>query len=93
MAYLITTTQTPKCRICDLPAFKPSNGKKFSLEELQKAVNGYIEVVTIPMLPNGILIVNEEGLLKDMAYNPLASMIAGQQIVGDVLLMRMTELD
>jgi hypothetical protein len=60
----------------------PSNGIDFSLKELQEAVGGYIEMV---YLPNGIMVVNEEGLLKGLPLNQLASQLAGQPIVGNVL--------
>lgn len=63
---------------------EPNNGSDFSLEELNKFVDGFIEVV---WLPNGkLMVVNEEGQLKRLIPNPVASIIARQMIVGDVLL-------
>lgn len=63
---------------------EPNNGSDFSLEELNKFVDGFIEVV---WLPNGkLMVVNEEGQLKRLIPNPVASIIARQMIVGNVLL-------
>lgn len=65
---------------------EPANGKLFTLEELQTAVNGYIQL--IPISDNKLMVVDEEGLLKaDAQLNIEASRIAGQRIVGDVLII------
>ena len=65
----------------------------YTLDKLQKAVGGYIELV--PVLPSwdgtgeSVVVVDEEGLLKaDLKPNYRASMITGQQIVGNAILMR-----
>jgi hypothetical protein len=55
-----------------------------SLEFMQKTVGGYIEMV-YPEDPNLIMVVDEEGQLKQKLYNKKASAIAGQTIVGDVI--------
>ena len=69
----------------------PRNGTDFQLDELQEFVGGYIEIV---YLDNGqMMVVNEEGKLEGLPYNPLATMIvaskckylSGDIIVGDVL--------
>jgi len=65
---------------------------KPSLEELQKAVGGYIEVAEIPG-SSKILVVNEEGLLQQLPLNPSASAMALQLIVGDVVLCNRADLD
>jgi hypothetical protein len=57
------------------------------LKALQTAVGGYIEVVGLPWHPALCLVVNEEGLLKDLETNMHASMLAGQRIVGPVVLL------
>ena len=54
------------------------------LEELQKAVGGLIEVV---YLQDAIMIINQEGLVHGLQYNMLASEIAIQPIVGNVVLL------
>lgn len=57
-----------------------------TLEALQTAVDGYIEAVTL--IPGkAVMIVNEEGLLRGMAPNPAASMIAKTKIVGPALIV------
>jgi len=57
-----------------------------TLEALQAAVDGYIE--TLQLVPNqAVMIVNEEGLLKDLEVNTFASAIAGTMIVGTALIV------
>jgi len=62
----------------------PANGSDFSLEELQKVVGGYIEIVYLS--EGRLMVVNEEGWLNNLPYNPSASEIYGHPIVGDVLI-------
>ena len=69
----------------DPEAFPPSNGNSYSLEELQTAVDGYIEIVNL-MDSHLVLVVNEEGLRRNLPVNDKASDIAGRLIVGDSLL-------
>ena len=72
----------------------PSNGKKFSLTDLQTLVRGDIEIV--PMRPgNGhaIMYCNEEGKYKpDFQPNPRATALANIQpddyLVGPILIVR-----
>ena len=59
--------------------------KRPSLEEAQKAVGGYVEILTVR---EGQLLFDEEGLLKKLPHNPEASEIAGQPIVGNALLLK-----
>lgn len=54
------------------------------LNDLQKAVGGLIEVIH---MKDAIMIVNEEGLIKELPYNILASSIIGAPIMGDVVLL------
>lgn len=42
----------------------PDNGKNFSLEEMQRLVGGYIELVSAKK-EDMILVINEEGKLQD----------------------------
>jgi hypothetical protein len=61
-----------------------------SLESMQKTVGGYIEIV---YLPDGrMMVVDEEGLLKNKDLNIVASQLAGQQIVGDVIIAENGEI-
>lgn len=51
------------------------------LEAFQEAVDGYIETVTL--VPDEVvMIVNEEGLLRGLGINPLATALYGSAIVG-----------
>lgn len=67
----------------------PENGTDFQLDELQKIVGGYIEIVSL--LDNEIMVVNEEGKLTDLPINENATEIYNEvdgfydYIVGDVL--------
>ena len=57
-----------------------------TLDALQAAVDGYIEAVTL--IPGkAVMIVNEEGLLRGMAPNPIASNVANTQIVGPAVVV------
>lgn len=53
-----------------------------SLESMQAIVDGYIEIITLGKTLR--MIVNEEGLLRDLKVNYLASMLYGHEIRGDV---------
>jgi hypothetical protein len=63
----------------------PANGETFSIEELQEMVGGYFEYVPVPNKPSMRLVVNEDGLIKDLPINPMASGVYGAVIVGDAL--------
>jgi hypothetical protein len=61
---------TPEASVTELV---PANGRDFTLEELQKSVDGCIEI--IDLTPKTIMIVNEDG--KGMLYpNMMATVIA-----------------
>ena len=70
-------------------AVTPKNGKDFKLDELQPIVGGYIEIV---YLPGRFMVVNEEGKLMGLPINGKASFIAGETIVGDVLVCDRKEI-
>ncbi len=57
-----------------------------TLEALQTAVDGYIETVTL-VPGKAVMIVNEEGLLRGMTPNPIASAVANTQIVGPAVVI------
>lgn len=61
---------------------EPTNGRKFQLPELQKFVAEYIEHV-----PNSrpIAYCNEEGRLRMLPFNELASAKFQQVLLGDVI--------
>jgi len=56
---------------------------KLTLPDLQRMVSGYVEIVRASA--ERVLIVDEEGRLKDKPLNVHASRLAGQVIVGDVI--------
>lgn len=69
----------------------PNDGNVFSLEELQKFVDGYIEVVILDQ--DRVMIVNEDGKLLGLPINYTATKIwkgnaqrMRDFIVGDALL-------
>lgn len=64
--------------------FMPANGSKFTLEELQQAVGGYIEIVHISN--SQIAVLNEEGKLNNLPYNHIASLVFAMAGIKDVAL-------
>jgi hypothetical protein len=81
----------PSGRVSDCT---PRNGRKFTLEELQALVGGYIEIVRIPGdAGKRVMFVDEEGRLKRLPPNVAASHLAGQLIVGSALLCSSKEVD
>ncbi len=70
---------------------------ELTLEQLNAAVGGYIEIVmhrtSIGTLkPGMLLVVNGEGMLRGLPTNVAASLLAGQPIVGDVVLASTSEV-
>ena len=55
-------------------AIAPANGTDFTLEELQRHVGGYIEVLNLTFV--GLMIVNEEGKLQHLPVNWAATEMA-----------------
>tara|TARA_R110000751_G_scaffold300963_1_gene413054 strand:- start:36028 stop:36279 length:252 start_codon:yes stop_codon:yes gene_type:complete len=64
-----------------------SNRSKVSptLEEAQEFVGGTVEMVYLP--GGNQMLVNEEGLLRNLEINNMATRIAGKMIVGDVIIL------
>ena len=60
-----------------------------TLRELQKLVGGYIEVVSGIILdrPDIVMVINEEGKLMGLPTNIIASILYGDTIVGDAILI------
>ena len=58
------------------------------LHALQAVVGGHIETVTLA--EDAVMIVDEEGLLKCLNQNALASLVARQQIVGTAVIVGLT---
>ena len=61
--------------------------KKPSFKDLQSHVGGYVEVVEVPAqkVAKTKFVVNEEGKIKDMPPNPIASYFTLRAIVGTVV--------
>lgn len=73
----------------------PPAARKYTLEEMQAAVGGYIEILS---LGSGryLMVINEEGKLQGLPRNPLASALyanANDQIVGNALVCRNRDID
>lgn len=67
----------------------------WSLEELRRYTGSeYVEFVPLlnPDLHDMVLVVDEEGLLRQRELNAEASVIAGRPLVGDVLLVDVASL-
>ena len=74
----------------EIDEFRPA-GDSFTLDELQGAVGGYVEVV--PMQPAHLVAMNEDGLLRGLPANAVASALLARQIVGDVVVLPSELLD
>ena len=61
-------------------------GIENTLEAFQSAVDGYIETLTL-VPDRAVMIVNEEGLLRGLSPNPIASAVANTQIVGTAIIV------
>ena len=61
-------------------------GKELSLEELQKLVGGYVEMVKLYRQEFHTMWVNEEGYRLELPPNPKASLMAGHALVGTAVL-------
>ena len=57
------------------------------LEDAQRFVGGYVELVNSRRHPNVQLLINEEGLLERLPVNVAASCIAGFMIVGPAMVL------
>lgn len=68
----------------------PMKKREIELSYLQRVVDGPIEIVKIPMMKHKgkplMMVVNDEGLLKGLKGNALASALYLDYIVGDVVI-------
>ena len=62
-----------------------SSSVNAELKAMQQAVGGHIE--TVRLKDGGIMIVDEEGLLKQYPRNDLASIICGHHVYGTALIV------
>jgi hypothetical protein len=66
---------------------EPKNGTDFQLDELNGFVEGYIEIIRPHTRPDDIMVINEEGKLKGLEWNAVATLIwQVDDIVGNALL-------
>ena len=59
-----------------------------TLEEAQKIVGGYVEMVHSPTEPEWQILVNEEGLLEGLPFNAEATKLCGTGIVGPAIVLK-----
>ncbi len=92
MATLIKADGTKK-------EIQPQNGTDFSLEELQKYVDGYIQVIALRNQEDEILVINEDGKERyptNKAATELAlkhrAIFPWDWIDGDVVLCKNSEV-
>ena len=77
--------------------YPPASGKKYTLEELQRAVGGDIEIVA--MSDGQLMVLNEEGKVRALPFNSKATtMTRGflaptDMVMGDVVVCKNTEVD
>lgn len=79
---------TPDGVRTDLPEPAKDNGT-FTLQQLQDAVGGYIEVVVPsgPVTPGKVILADEEGLIKQLPINVAGSVICGRPVVGNIVVI------
>lgn len=66
---------------------KVYTGSTPELEDMQEAVDGWLEGVPVKSLGRGVLFANEEGLLRGLPFNEQASSLAGRPLVGNVVVL------
>lgn len=62
--------------------FPPADGKRYTLEELQKMVGGFFQIVSLE--EKHIVLADEDGLSKRLPRNEFASYLYGKHLVGNV---------
>ena len=83
--YIVIITPAPKVTFI----VKETDNEKM-LHDLQDAVDGFIEIVR-PFGRSGghlVMVVNDEGLLRDLPVNPVGSLIYGDTIAGTIVIMK-----
>lgn len=61
-------------------------------ESISEAIGGYFETVALRRRPY-LLLVNEEGRLLGLPVNTIASMLYGEQIVGNAIVAKVGKRD
>jgi len=99
MCIKITKEKTMRIIYADgcIEDYKPK-GKRVTLEEMQKVVGGYIEIVSLASEKKR-MVVNEEGAIIPLKPNFIATMIYRKEtgstsvIYGDALLTDWNDID
>ncbi len=66
-------------------------GETYTLEEMQSLVGGYVEIVQL-WGGSHYLLLNEEGRLKNLPVNKLASALLGFEVRGSVAVVSAEEV-
>jgi len=83
----MATKSTKEKIITLIPVDGPSQVlKDDQLDTMQGAVGGYVEVIR--MGKGAVVLVNEEGLIHNLPFNPTGSRIVGQPVVGPVVVIQ-----
>lgn len=61
------------------------------LKQAQKIVGGYVEVVYPRKTTDVIMLVNEDAISMRLAYNPKASEMYGEAVLGTVVVIQRNE--
>lgn len=73
----------------------PLNGKDFTVEEIQKHIQGYFQVAARfqkdEVSEEFFVLCDEEGLIKELPFNLIGSQMALKHLVGPVLICNNTE--
>lgn len=94
MALLMRPDGTAACVYPEGDHIDPAQRKPFTLEELQEHIGGYVELVPLhPRIKCLRMLADEEGRLKNLPQNVAASIMAGQRLLGNVLLCCDYEFD
>lgn len=80
-----------------IKSVEPDNSKKFTLEEMQAAVNGLVEIVDL-VGHKAFMLINEEGKILSLPPNYIATLIYREEfgsgeVVGDVLIAQYSQID
>jgi hypothetical protein len=66
--------------------------QKSLLEQLQGWVGGYIELGESDYIDDYVIVVNEEGLMKNLPFNKIMNLLFGMELHGDVVILDRREM-
>jgi hypothetical protein len=67
---------------------KTFEDKQPTLQEAQKIVGGFVEMVRSPTNPDIQILVNEEGLIQGLPFNKEATELCDTGIVGNAVILK-----